>query len=107
NHNYQQTTNSPCVIGDNSCNNPAGFTHTLIQPNPPGGAYTDILSPVYSVSQIEAIAGSTAFWVGIDVNETNTPQTLSYFAMLVNGVVVSAFGNDTTGTPVPAANNGN
>ena len=107
NHNYQQTTNSPCVIGNPSCNNPAGFNFTTIPANPSGHAYTDVLSPTYTVSQIEAIAGSTAFWVGIDINQTEAAQTLSYFAMLVNGSVVSAFGNDTTGTPVPAANNGN
>jgi len=107
NHNYQQTTNSPCVIGNPSCNNPAGFNFTTIPANPAGGAYTDVLSPTYTVSQIEGIAGSTAFWVGIDINQTNDPQSLSYFAMLVNGSVVSAFGNDTTGTPVPSSNNGN
>ena len=30
---FQQTLNNPCVIGDPSCNQPAGFDMTLIPPN--------------------------------------------------------------------------
>jgi hypothetical protein len=103
-HDYQQTTNNPCVIGNPSCNNPAGFDVTTILPNPPGGVYNMVASPIYTVSQIESIVGSNAFWVGIDINQTNVPQTLDYFAMTVNGVVTDSF---STLTSVPASNNGN
>jgi PEP-CTERM motif len=104
NHNYQQTTNSPCVIGNPSCNNPAGFNDTTIPANPAGHTYHMVASPIYTVSQIESVVASNAFWVGIDINQTETPQTLDYFAMKVNGVVVDLF---STLTSVPSANNGN
>jgi len=99
---YQQTTNSPCVIGNSSCKNPAGFDVTTIYANP--GSYNMVQSPTYTVSQIETIVGSNAFWIGIDINETNVPQTLDYFAMTVNGVVTDLF---STLTSVPSGNNGN
>ena len=104
NHNYQQTTNSPCVIGNPSCNNPAGFNDTTIPANPAGHTYNMVASPIYTVSQIESIVASNAFWVGIDINQTDVPQTLDYFAMTVNGVVTDLF---STLTSVPSANNGN
>jgi uncharacterized SAM-dependent methyltransferase len=63
-----------------------------------------VASPTYTVSQIESIVGSNAFWVGVDINETSVPQTLDYFAMTVNGVVTDLF---STLTSVPAGNNGN
>jgi len=104
NHNYQQTTNSPCVIGNPSCNNPAGFNDTTIPANPAGHTYNMVASPIYTVSQIESIVASNAFWVGIDINQTDVPQTLDYFAMTVNGVVTDLF---STLTSVPSSNNGN
>src|SRR5258705_3784132 len=103
---YQQTANSPCVIGNPSCNNPAGFDVTTIPANPAGNGYNMVASPTYTVSQIETIVGSNAFWVGIDINQTNVPQTLDYFAMTVNGVVTDLF-STTPPTSVPALNNGN
>ena len=103
-HDFQQTTNSPCVIGNPSCQNPAGFDVTTIPANPAGGTYNMVASPTYTVSQIESIVGSNAFWVGIDINQTNVPQTLDYFAMKVNGVVTDLF---STLSSVPSANNGN
>jgi hypothetical protein len=63
-----------------------------------------VTSPIYTVSQIESIVASNAFWVGIDINQTSVPQTLDYFAMTVNGVVTDSF---STLTLVPASNNGN
>jgi hypothetical protein len=63
-----------------------------------------VASPTYTVSQIESIVGSSAFWVGIDINQTSVPQTLDYFAMTVNGGVADLF---STLTSVPSANNGN
>ena len=101
---YQQTTNSPCVIGNPSCQNPAGFDVTTIPANPAGNGYNMVASPIYTVSQIESIVGSNAFWVGIDINQTSVPQTLDYFAMKINGNVVDLF---STLTSVPSANNGN
>jgi len=103
-HDYQQTTNSPCVIGNPSCNNPAGFNDTTIPANPAGHTYNMVASPTYTVSQIESIVQSNAFWVGIDINQTDVPQTLNYFAMTVNGAVVDLF---STLTSVPSSNNGN
>ena len=103
-HDFQQTTNSPCVIGNPSCQNPAGFNVTTIPANPAGNGYNMVASPIYTVSQIESIVGSNAFWVGIDINQTSVPQTLDYFAMKVNGNVVDLF---STLTSVPSANNGN
>jgi len=103
-HDYQQTTNSPCVIGNSSCKNPAGFGVTTIFPNPPGDVYNMVASPIYTVSQIESIVASNAFWVGIDINQTSKSQTLDYFAMTVNGVVTDSF---STLTSVPSSNNGN
>jgi hypothetical protein len=103
-HDYQQTTNSPCVIGNPSCNNPAGFDVTTIPANPAGNGYNMVASPIYTVSQIESVVGSNAFWVGIDINQTSVPQTLDYFAMTVNGVVADSF---STFTSVPSSNNGN
>jgi hypothetical protein len=63
-----------------------------------------VASPIYTVSQIESIVGSNAFWVGIDINQTSVPQTLDYFAMTVNGGVADLF---STLTSVPSSNNGN
>jgi PEP-CTERM motif len=103
-HDYQQTTNNPCVIGNPSCQNPAGFNVTTIPANPAGNTYNMVQSPTYTVSQIESIVGSNAFWVGIDINQTSVPQTLDYFGMTVNGVVVDSF---STLTSVPSSNNGN
>src|SRR5258705_11797541 len=103
-HDYQQTTNSPCVIGNPSCNNPAGFGVTTIPANPVGNGYNMVASPIYTVSQIESIVASNAFWVGIDINQTSEAQTLDYFAMTVNGVVTDSF---STLTSVPSRNNGN
>lgn len=104
---YQQTLNSPCVIGDPSCNNPAGFGFTTL----PGGvvAFYDSTSPTYIVQQIRNIAGD-AFFIGIDVNTTTQPfatERLDYFAMLVNGVVQFIYDPANPGTQLVTANNGN
>lgn len=104
NKNYQQTTNSPCVIGNSSCKNPVGLDYTLIQSNVSN--YPNTQSPTYTVSQIEGIVNSTAFWVGIDVNQTDVPQTLGYFDMYVNGLKVAGY-DPATATLIPTNNNGN
>jgi hypothetical protein len=94
-HLLQQVTNNPCVIGDPSCQN-AGLAEGLL---PPGASSYDFLSPLYLVSDIRAAIGNT-FWVGVDVNQNNNPQTLSLFAMSVNGSLVDSY-SPASPTPIP------
>jgi hypothetical protein len=100
---YQQQLNSPCVIGDPSCQNPDGFLYTLL---PAGGSETsyDEVSPVYTVGQLKAL-NLADFIVGLDVNEASTTQQISLFEILIDGVVFDSF--NTANTPVPTENNGN
>ena len=104
---YQQTLNSPCVIGDPSCSNPTGFGFTTL----PAGAvdFYEATSPTYSVQQVRNIAGD-AFFIGIDVNTTTQPlatERLDYFAMLIIGVVQFVYDPANPGTQPVTANNGN
>lgn len=85
---YQQINNSPCVIGDPSCNNPAGFGQTFIPAGPAGANYT-LNSPTYTVGQVRSIVGDQ-FLVGIDVNTTTQPlstERLLSFTATIGGVV--------------------
>ena len=107
---YQQTQNSPCVIGDNSCNQPAGFGRTLI-PGGPSASY-DLTSPTYTVLQITTLLGQTTFTVGIDVNTTTQPlatERLDFFGMYINGVLSAANTYDpaSPGTQLVTNANGN
>src|SRR5258705_13675327 len=68
---YQQTANSPCVIVNPSCNNPAGFDVTTIPTNPAGNVYNMVATPTYTVSQIETIDESNQLSAGIDINQTH------------------------------------
>jgi hypothetical protein len=77
---YQQTENSPGIIGDPSMNNPAGFDHTLIGPNL---SAWDLDSPVYTVGQIREIVGD-CFMVGIDVNIAQNTHVLRYLSLTIN-----------------------
>lgn len=106
---YQQTTNNPCVLGDPSCKGPSGWTWTVFDANPPGNAYTNVMSPTYTVSQILGVVGSSAFLIGVDVNQTNVVQTLGYFAMIVNGNVIAEFAptNPVNVPPTSGGGNGN
>ncbi len=52
---YQQQQNRPCVIGDPSCHNSAGFGFTLI---PVGMSAGTLTSPVYTLDQLRSIAGN-------------------------------------------------
>jgi hypothetical protein len=104
---YQQTLNSPCIIGDPSCSNPAGFGLTVL----PSGSVSqyDATSPTYTVAQIEAIVGST-FFVGIDVNTTTSPlatEQLDLFEILINGSVVDSYNPLSPGTTLVTVANGN
>jgi hypothetical protein len=76
---YQQTAASPCVIGGNNCLN-GTFAYTVEGPGGSGTLSDGILSPVYSVSDIEAIVGGNTFIMGLDYNQTVDPQTLYLFS---------------------------
>jgi hypothetical protein len=103
-HQLQQLTNEPCIIGDPSCHN-GGFPETIF---PAGVPSYDALSPLYTVADIRAAAGNI-FVVGVDVNQNNTVQTLSLFAMLINGLVIDSYspGFPTAVPPTPGGGNGN
>ena len=101
-HQYQQTTNRPCVIGENSC--------TYVTPVPPttnavisdSGGPIDVTSADFLVSTIRALFGGTGdtFMVGFDVNQTNVVQTISRFEMYVNDVLIDSYA-PAIATPVP------
>ena len=102
---FQQTSNSPCVIGENSCNNPAGFGQTLIPPGPAGQNYT-LDSPTYTVGQVRALVGDQ-FLVGIDVNTTTQPlatERLTGFSATIGGVLAYEY---TGNAQFLVNNNGN
>ena len=101
-HQYQQTSNNPCVIGDPSCNN-GGFPETVFPPNVPS---YDSVSPVYTVADIRAITGNT-FFIGVDVNQTVDAQSLMLFEMLINGVVVDTYFADPATLVPPTVGGGN
>jgi hypothetical protein len=94
-HLLQQVTNTPCVIGDPSCHNDSLAEAIL----PPGASSYDFLSPLYSVSDIRAAIGDV-FWIGVDVNQDNNPQTLSLFAMSINGSMIDSY-SPASPTPIP------
>jgi len=108
---YQQTLNNPCVIGESSCTNPAGFGEGQI-PNGNPSSY-DVSSPTYSVLQITSIVG-TSFIVGIDVNTTTQPlatEQLDLFTMTVTSsggaTTVYTYDPASPGTQLVTVNNGN
>ena len=87
----QHTANSPCIISSVNCpNQPATFDYTnYAQPS----AIFNGGSPIYTVGQIEGIIGGSTLGVGIDVSQTNanSPQTLDFFAMLINNVIIDDY----------------
>lgn len=100
---YQQTQNNPCVVGDPSCNNPAGFGETVI---PANTANYDLSSPTYTVGQITGIVGPT-FSVGIDVNTTTSPlatEQLVFFKAFVGGTLAFQYAPSTPTTLFTVAN---
>lgn len=100
---YQQTTNNPCVIGDPSCQSPAGWTYTTFASG--ASSYTNVQSPTYTVSQIFNIVNNNAFMIGVDVNQTNVVQTLGFFGMYVNGNLAFDY-SPASPTPVPPTSGG-
>jgi hypothetical protein len=104
---YQQTTNSPCIIGEPSCNQGAFPDATLLEA---GDSSFDAMSPIYTVGFLSGFFPD-GFIVGVDVNQTNVDQTLSLFEMYVAGVLVDSFESATPGgtlvPPTPGGGNGN
>jgi hypothetical protein len=64
---FQQTQNDPCVIGNPSCNNPAGFGFTVLPVNPTSPQVT--VSPTYTVDQIRTLLGGNVFSIGVDISQ--------------------------------------
>jgi hypothetical protein len=93
---YQQTENSPCVIGDPSCKN-GGFSYTQESGPAPGvtSAY-DLTSPTYTVVAGTAVSAPngipTSFLMGYDINYAGGQdfETLQLFETYVNGALVTA-----------------
>jgi hypothetical protein len=102
-HEYQQTTNNPCIIGDPSCQN-GSFAETVF---PPGANSYDSLSPVYTVANIRSIIGGNTFLVGLDINQTEVVQTLSLFTMMVNGSDVATYSASPATAVPPTSGGGN
>ncbi len=83
---FQQTLNNPCVIGNPSCNNPGGFTFTLLPVSPTSPQVT--VSPTYTVDQIRTLLGGTStFFLGIDISQApgQGPYGLNSFMVNVGG----------------------
>src|SRR4051812_19524576 len=67
---FQQQQNSPCVVGDNSCKQPAGFGSTLLTVD--ANNEETGTSPAYTLAQLTSVVGAgLSFTVGIDVNTTS------------------------------------
>jgi len=79
---YQQTSNSPCIFGGPSCQNPNGFSYTSLPNSNLSQNYT-LSSPDYTVGQIIDLVGNT-FLVGIDINTTDKPATERIASFLTN-----------------------
>lgn len=114
NQQYQQTLNSPCVFGDSSCKQPAGFSLTSIAGGgslQDWGVGTPVQSPTYTGQQIINVIGGANFVVGIDINQANhVSPTLTYFAEFINGIEVATFGTagaSSGGSTLILTNNGN
>jgi hypothetical protein len=114
---FQQTQNNPCVIGDPSCNEPAGMTYTS---NSGPGDY-DLTSPLYTAtSPFTTFSGNlipTTFHLGVDSNIATGGglQVLVFFKTFDCGTLgttcVLDAGNSyqpaAPGTTLPDNNNGN
>lgn len=86
---FQQTQNNPCVIGNPSCNNPAGFGFTTLPVNPTSPQITT--SPTYSVDQIRTLLGGTnTFFIGVDISQAQGQP-----AYTLNSFTVNIAGADT------------
>lgn len=104
-HTYQHSGNSPCIISGQNCpQQPSGFDYTEYH-NTGGMGGTTQASPDYMVSTLLGMFVN-GFSVGVDINDTGTPQTLDYFAMLVDGMVVDSYTGSADNVPALANGNG-
>jgi hypothetical protein len=101
-HQYQQTSSSPCFIGDSSCSPGDLVTKTLLSAS---DSSFDVFSPEYSGALLNSLF-PTGFIVGIDVNQSNVTQQLSVFEMWLNGTPVDFFNSPTPVPPTVAGGNG-
>jgi hypothetical protein len=121
-----QVRNLPCIIcGENQPQQPAGFGYNLFGNT--GNADTvsffstatvggslglDVIGTGYTVGDgtlLNAILnGGGSFSVGLDVNDTSTPQTLEsfWFLNLTTHSVLGVFSPGPGGTLIPDINNG-
>src|SRR5436190_7048349 len=121
---FQQTQNSPCVIANNSCNQPVGFTSFEDANGAGGGGTYDFFSPVYqAISPFVAPTSyngnkiPTSFTIGIDENIAagKGPETLIFFRTLLctdatgSSCAIVAANSYQPGSPttIPNINNGN
>jgi hypothetical protein len=97
---FQQTENSPCVIGNNSCNN-GGFSYWSESGPGADGVY-DLKSPTYTVvagTGVQAPLGiPTSFRIGYDINYAGGQglETLDYFRMYnaSNNTIIDSWESD-------------
>jgi hypothetical protein len=124
-----QPLNNPCLIcGTTQPAQPTGFGYNnfkatgnisdylMFSTATVGGSLdNDVLGTGYQVGDGSILrayllsqASGTTFNVGIDVNDTGTPQTLEsfYFLNLTDRTVLAAFSPGPGGTPLPSTNNG-
>lgn len=101
----QQILNSPCIIGDPSCNNPLSFPYTLIHPSMEAGTLS---SPTYTVDQIREIVGGDTFYVDLDLNQamgrSGGAFTLSSFTLSVDGAPYFVTPSPASLTPTSPGN---
>lgn len=117
NQQYQQTSNSPCVFGDNSCKNPTttpAWTYTSIADGGSLQNFVGEVSPTYTESQIMQAIGSDSFIVGIDVNQAQQlePTLVSFGEWVGNSATgpfteVASFSDASTSGILDLVNNGN
>lgn len=120
---FQQQQNDPCVIGDQSCQEPAGFSFNSWSgtPNAQGGSY-DLFSPVYQAvspfSDPASFSGQhipVSFTIGVDQNLAAgaTLEILNFFKVwdctgpVTQGTFFAGGGNNASAaqcTAVDAAN---
>jgi hypothetical protein len=102
---FQQTANSPCVIGDPSCQNPSSFAFTLLAPN---DSTDTVSSPTYTVDQIRSLVGGNTFFVGLDLNQAMGQDSGDYvlksFTLAVNGQTSFSTAAPVTLTPMNPGN---
>ncbi|HEV8553973.1 MAG TPA: PEP-CTERM sorting domain-containing protein [Casimicrobiaceae bacterium] len=109
---FQQQNSSPCVIGNPSCHNPAGFGFNDISGDDGDGTVTFAESTqTYLVSQVTGIVGN-AFNIGIDTNQagnfrdTSNWLRLQTFDVLINNVLQFQYNVAAPGTPINLINGG-